>query len=351
MRPYTKYLDLLTKEQFNGDFHLGGSTPPLPPKLLNKSVSVKLNFSNYKKQLTDFKKHIAKKASTTEAEISLMPGSGQAAFQVLAALTEPGDTVIIEYPAYEPYLAAARFLGLNVVRFQRTGDIQADLAEIKNIAWGAKLILLSNPHCPTGWMYAPKSIQVLSEIKPWVVVDEVFLSLFSANAQFSHRSLLAQSNKFVFIGGLSKTTGLGFARTGWTIAAPEVADRITKIGGLLHCEFPAPSIPIAELALKNWKVIHSQICRLASQNRKLLNSFRKNPAHYLSHDLARGFFAMLKVPNSFSSGKAFTTTLLEEGVLVRDGAHFEMPEFVRFHTLLPSKQFKAAFAKIEKFYA
>ncbi len=349
MRPYTKYLDLLTKEQFDGDFHLGGSTPPLPAKLLNKSISVKLNFKNYKKQVSDLKKAIAKKAGTTESEISLMPGSGQAAFQVLAALTEPNDTVIIEYPAYEPYLAAARFLNLNVIRFQRTGDVAADLDEIKKLHWSAKAILLSNPHCPTGWMYHPKAVQAFKDIKPWIIVDEVFLPLFS-NGQFSHRSLLEQTSKFIFISGLSKTTGLGFARTGWTIAAPEVADKITKMGGLLHCEFPQPCIPVAEYAFKNWKMINSQLLKMSTANRKILNTFRKNPAHQLSHEFARGFFGMLKAPPSLSTGKAFAGALLKEGVLVRDGAHFEMPEFVRIHTLLPPREFKQAFAKISAHY-
>ncbi len=351
MRPYTKYLDLLVKEQFDDDFHLGGSTPPLPAKLANKSITVKLNFNSYRKQIGELKKTIAKKAGTTDSEITLMPGSGQAAFQTLAALTEPNDTVIIEYPAYEPYLAAARFLGLNVVRFQRTGDAEADLQEIKKLAWSAKLLLLSNPHCPTGWMYSPKTIQIFNQLKLWIVVDEVFLPLFSPNAQFSHRSLLAQTSKFVFIGGLSKSTGLGFARVGWTIAAPEVADKIARIGGHLHCEFPQPVIPVALYALQNWKVINSQILKLAAGNKKTIAAFRKNPAHYLSHDFFRGFFGMLKVPQSFGSGKAFTVALLKEGVLVRDGAHFEMPEFVRIHTLLPPKQFKQAFAKIAAHYA
>lgn len=350
MRAFTKYLDLLTKESFDGDFHLGGSTPPLPPKLLNKSVSYKLNFAKYKEQVSGLKKTIAKKAGTTESEISLMPGSGQAAFQVLAALTEPNDTVIIEYPAYEPFLAAARFLGLNVVRFQRTGDVASDLDEIKKLSWSAKALLFSNPHCPTGWMYHPKAIQAFSEIKPWIIVDEVFLPLFSAG-QFSHRSLLEQSSKFIFISGLSKSTGLGFARCGWTIAAPEVADKITKMGGLLHCEFPAPIIPVAELAFKNWKVINAQLLKMAGANKKIIQAFRKNPAHQLSHDFNKGFFGMLKAPPALSTGKAFAGALLKEGILVRDGAHFEMPEFIRIHTLSPSKEFKQAFAKISAHFA
>src|ERR1044071_6177963 len=37
----------------------------------------------------------------------------------MAALIEPGDEILFEHPAYEPMLAAARYLGAKVKRFAR----------------------------------------------------------------------------------------------------------------------------------------------------------------------------------------------------------------------------------------
>src|SRR4029453_9430866 len=38
----------------------------------------------------------------------------------MAALVQPGDEVLFEHPAYEPMLAAVRYLGGNVKRFSRS---------------------------------------------------------------------------------------------------------------------------------------------------------------------------------------------------------------------------------------
>src|SRR5665213_1816714 len=131
MRPYSKYLEVLKSEVYKGKHHLGGSTPYVVPLLLKKPIKISLDPTTYPQQLLATKKHIAKASKCRPEQISIVTGSTQACFQLLAAITEPGDSIIIEAPGYEPFLAAAKFLGLNILRYQRGDDLEKDLPQLR----------------------------------------------------------------------------------------------------------------------------------------------------------------------------------------------------------------------------
>ena len=79
-------------------------------------------------------------------------GTSMANMLAMAALIAPGDEVLIEHPAYEPLVAAARFLGAEVKRFARTGPAFAldPEAVAREVTERTRLIVLTNLHNPTG---------------------------------------------------------------------------------------------------------------------------------------------------------------------------------------------------------
>jgi aspartate/methionine/tyrosine aminotransferase len=349
MRPYSQFLDYVKTKDPVIKYHLGGSTPPVPPYLEKKAIRVPLNTKTYLADLLKLKKTLAKKIGCLDTEINFVPGSTIACTHVLAALTEPGDTIILERPIYEPYVATAKFLGLNVIRFARSDDFEKDLVELKNLAKQAKVLLVSNPHCPTGWFYKPDKMSVLNDLGLTVVVDEVFLPLFS-KGQISHKKHFTNWQNMIFISGLSKSTGLGYHRCGWIVAPEETSKKIGKIGLHFQADFPLGNIPVLQFALDNWMKINSDLRKIFTPNKKLIQNFNKKYPGYLSHDFENGFFGMLKIPADFSSGKEFAEKFLSKGILIRDGAHFEMPDYVRFNSALPAKDFKKVFEEIAKYY-
>ena len=85
--------------------------------------------------------------------VVIAQGTSMANFLTMATLLERGDEVLIEQPAYDPFLAAASYLGADIKRFARRFEngFQLDLDEVKNlISPRTKLIVLSNPHNPSG---------------------------------------------------------------------------------------------------------------------------------------------------------------------------------------------------------
>ena len=178
-------------------------------------------------------------------------------------------------------------------------------------------------------------------------MDEVFLPLW-CKGQLSHRLVLGKASPFIYISGLSKSTGLGYSRIGWTISDETAAEKIYRAGLLLHSDFPAPVVPVVEYAFKNWRKINQQLLQAGDANRPRLRKFAEQ--HPVSHDFSRGFFGMLKVPPRYASGAEFASELLRHKILVRDGAHFEMPEWFRIHILYPPRAFARAFGKIASYY-
>src|SRR6266404_1577744 len=98
MRPTSHYLEVLTAEVFEGENHLGGSTPPVIRALARKPLKISLDPADYKSEQEKVLKFLAKHSGSAMDEVSLVPGSTQACFQALAAITNPGDTIIIEAP-------------------------------------------------------------------------------------------------------------------------------------------------------------------------------------------------------------------------------------------------------------
>lgn len=83
----------------------------------------------------------------TPAEILVVNGAKQALYQALYAMTDPGDAVIIFKPYWPAYVATCRLLGLVPVLAELPATITAELLDQLP---PAKILILNNPHNPTG---------------------------------------------------------------------------------------------------------------------------------------------------------------------------------------------------------
>lgn len=344
MRPYSHYLENMLAEKITVKHHLAGSTPPLPTHWRKKTLrAAQINSSKapFNKTLLN---RLAKWAGTSADRVALCPGGSQCAFQVLAAVTSPGEKILIEFPVYEPFVAAAKFLGLKVVHFRRTGDFAKDLRAIKAGAKGCRRILISNPHCPTGQMYTGSELHKISKVRP-LIVDEVFLPLFDGG-----KITRVKSGDIISMGSFSKSLGLGSLRVGWVIADKSVQKKIRLIGFNMHIDMPSSAVQLAELASREWQPILRKSSALADKNRELVTRFIDNFPAAVPFGFEKGFFFMLKVPKRFRTGHAFAKEILKHGAWIRPGEDFSMPGFVRIHVLVPPKDFAKVFSAIASYY-
>jgi cystathionine beta-lyase len=113
--------------------------------------------------------------------------------ELLRAVTDPGDRVIVTPPVYPPFYDCIPEAGAIVERVPLTstdGGLQLDLAGIESaLAGGARAILLCNPHNPTGTVHSRESLAVLAELAERydaaVVSDEIHAPLVHPGIPFT----------------------------------------------------------------------------------------------------------------------------------------------------------------------
>lgn len=329
--------------------NLSGSTPPFcgaPNFFQNIEMTVDpLVVRERRRQLAAA---MAARQSAHPDEMHFSVGSSLVFTQVLAALTEPGDTVLIETPTYDPFVESARFLKLKVEFFRRSEDFEADFRALKKWRLKSKVMVVSNPNCPTGQIYNRENLIRLAGAVKTLIVDEVFLPLFSAGRM----SLLdgERPSNIVTIGSFSKSLGLSVLRLGWLRAPIEVGQKYEAIGLNLHIEGPAHSILAGLKAVENWDGLVAPNLKRADENRGILQSWAQKNPNRLSHDFSRGYFGTLTVPERFRSGDEFANEFLREtGVWLRPTTLFYQPKAVRFHMLLEPDQWGAVAKQLLEF--
>lgn len=344
MRPYSKYLKEIKSESIDAQYNLGGSTPPIQKGWRRITLEASQEESWKSPYLKSVKSKLATMAGVSVDQVVICPGGSQAAFQVLAATTEPGDTILLESPVYEPFVAAAKFLNLKIRYFKRSGVFENEISEIKIKSRGCKIALISNPHCPSGHLYSGGQLKKISSIIK-LVVDEVFLPIFSGG-----KITLARCGRIISLGSLSKSIGFSSLRVGWVIAEPKIARDVVSVGYNLNIDLPTSPLQIAEQCLTQWSRLLEDNLKLADKNRKVALEFSSKYPGLIPIPPVAGHFFALKVPRNFKSGRSFAKALLKKSVWVRPGEDFQMNGFVRVGLLIPNSDFIEAFSRIENFY-
>src|ERR1700694_2898737 len=110
---------------------------------------------------------------TVEAnQIRFLPGLVSALYAVCRAVGEPGDGIVTQTPVYPPFLggvkASGRILNIANLSVTRSGQIiryEMDFDALeKAITPQTRLLLLCNPHNPTGRVYTQAELEHLAEI-------------------------------------------------------------------------------------------------------------------------------------------------------------------------------------------
>ncbi|MCL2213063.1 MAG: pyridoxal phosphate-dependent aminotransferase [Oscillospiraceae bacterium] len=162
------------------------------------------------------------------------PGVVNAIHVAIMALTDPGDGIIIQQPAYYPFLGAVAATERRLVVNQLTEHngrygIDFDDFERQIIQENVKVFILCNPHNPVGRVFTAEELVKLGEIclrhKVYVIADEV------------HQDIVYNGHNHLVFAGLNED----FSNITVTCTAP------TKT-------FNLASLPVANIFISNEKM-------------------------------------------------------------------------------------------------
>lgn len=274
---------------------------------------------------------------TAAANVLVTGGAVEANFLLANVLIDPGDTVIIQSPAYQALYSVAEARGAKVKHWQMSlaAGYRPDLAELAAlIDAGTKAVIINIPHNPTGAVISQDDLETIigwaEEKDFWVICDEVYhdLALEEGIIPMPARSL---SEKTISIGSMSKSFGLSGLRLGWVAAPEDIVYRCWCWKDYTSISNSPLSDYLAAFALEHKEQIMGRNIPLARQNlTRLLEWYRRSDG-IIEYAVPRA--GVLSFPRlhglPFSTEEFCRRIYRDEGVLLVPGECFDRPGYLR----------------------
>jgi aspartate/methionine/tyrosine aminotransferase len=237
----------------------------------------------------------------SEREITVTCGSTEAMIDVLLAIINPGDEVIVFEPFYENYGpdaiisgATPRFVSLR--RPDWSFDEQELAAAFNN---KTKAIILNTPNNPTGKVFTREELQYIADLcEKWDVLcitDEIYEHIIYDGVQHvSMITLDGMRDRTILVNGMSKTYSVTGWRVGYILSPPEITGAIRKMHDFMTVGAPAPLMDAGATALRLPDDYYTGLAKHYQERRdrtmKMLNAAGLNPmlpkgAYYIMCDI------------------------------------------------------------------
>ena len=233
---------------------------------------------------------LAKNCNVAEENIFATIGTSLANHIAMAAVTEPGDEVLIEHPTYELLLSTAQYLGLKVKRFPRRFEdgFKLDVREVERaITPKTQLIVFTNLHNPSSVLTDEKTLKqvgaIARSIGARVLVDEVYLdAAFDLKPRSAfHLGRLSQGvgdlgKEFITTNSLTKVYGLSGLRCGWVLAEPDLVRKMWRLNDLFTVIPSHPSERLSVIAIAYLDRITQWARNILTINHATFNSWLRS---------------------------------------------------------------------------
>ncbi|MGH7163737.1 MAG: pyridoxal phosphate-dependent aminotransferase [Planctomycetota bacterium] len=256
--------------------------------------------------------------------VYLAGGTSLANFIALAALADPGETVLVETPRYASLAEIPRGLGCRVVDVPRCPS-----GRLGPLPAAGRLLVVTNPHNPTGRLLDAADWGALERFarRGVVLVDEVYRDL----QEHPGRVAAARHPRFLTTGSLTKAYGLGALRLGWVLGAPDLLREIARVDNLVSVQVATPSLLLARRLWPRLDGLRRRAVRHVDGN---LGFLRASGLRFVEPQA--GLTALVDV----GDGDAVADLLAKEGVAVARGSFFGAPAAVRVFLGAPPALFR-----------
>ena len=256
----------------------------------------------------------------TEYDISIAPGNFLI-MAALAAVTSPGDTVLIPDPGFPTYKLACDFLGLKTLSYSlypNNSNVFPAINYLDNdIKNQPKVIIINNPSNPLGIAYDGK--QILSAVKSLIdndvrmIIDETYINLV-----YDSTMALIPNIDAIRIRTFSKEHCAPGLRVGYVLANKKYSKTIADFISLtISCAPRFIQMAIAEyLSMDESSIFRESVIAEMKRRHDLLLNLMPDTAMLVKPNSA--FYAMIETGNDKDSFSFF----LEKNVATCPGSKF-----------------------------
>jgi len=340
------------------------------PKVIAEATidALKKNLTHYgpNRGRMDLRKVICKKLKEenglsydADEEIIITVGAAEAILDTVLAFVNEGDEVIVFTPAfmnYENLVHLADAKAVTVPLLEKNGfqiDPDAVRAVITN---KTQMIIVNNPHNPTGTVFNKEILKEIAEIAMennlLVLSDEIYEQIIYDGAKcYSMAAFDGMKERTITVNGFSKT----YAMTGWRLGYLATDRRLIPPILKLHQYVTtcAPTFLQAGVAATMEKEecrqnINNMISTFAARRRLLLNGLKKIEG--ITFVEPKGaFYAFINVSRTGLKAGEFAAELLEKkGVALVAGEGFgkDLDDYVRISYAVSESEIQEGLIRI-----
>jgi histidinol-phosphate aminotransferase len=285
---------------------------------------------------------VSAKFGVAQNQIVFGNGSNDILELAARAILQAGDEAIFSQHAFAVYPLVTQAVGATGVVVPAK-DFGHDLdAFLTAITPKTRLIFVANPNNPTGTLLKKDALKAFIHAVPkhvLIVLDEAYDEYLSADLKSEAIAWLAEYDNLIISRTFSKAYGLAGLRVGFGLMHASVADILNRVRQPFNVNSVAQAAAIASLADEDF-VARSYAANQAGMKQLTLGLTELG----LTFIPSFANFVSFKVPNA----AAVNQQLLQNGVIVRPVANYDMPDYLRVSIGLFSEnaRFLAVLAQI-----
>lgn len=182
-------------------------------------------------------------------------GANQAFINVILAITNPGDKIILFSPVYFNQVMAVKLAGCQPVILGSGEDYLPLLEEMYDVKTeDVKAIVTISPNNPTGAVYPKKMLQEINHFcrdeNLYHISDEVYEYFVFNNMEHISPAVFDETlDHTITIFSFSKAFGMAGYRIGYMVIPTEIYPEVLKVQDTINICAPAPSQAAAIAAL------------------------------------------------------------------------------------------------------
>lgn len=322
--------------------------------------------------LDAFIKHLGEKGISGYERKHLATGVGakHVLFNVMSALIDEGDEILIPTPYWTSYVDIADILGAKVKLLPCGPEQSYKLlpAQLEAaISPNTKLLLFNNPSNPTGMVYDEAEVRAIADVlvkhELWVLSDDIYNRMVFDGLKYTHLVTARPElrDRVVIIDSISKTYGMPGWRVGLAAGPESVAGAMTTLNSNHITNLPEVVTAAAVAAMNGPQDIPVQKCAEFQKKRdEVIAALNAIPgvrcpvprgAFYAFPDVSCAFgktHGALRIRNDVE----FCNALLEsKGVAVVPGSAFGEPRSIRISYTCKPAELTEGLRRMQQFFA
>jgi histidinol-phosphate aminotransferase len=255
-------------------------------------------------------------------------GNGSNDILELAARTfvTKGDQIIFSEHAFAVYKIVSQAVGGRGIEAPSDNYSHNLDAFLSLISDKTKLIFIANPNNPTGTLIKKKVLKDFLDNVPEsivVVLDEAYDEYLNESLKSDSFGWLNNYKNLIVSRSFSKAYGLAGLRIGYGVSSPELIELMNRVRQPFNVNHLAQIAATESLKDKNF----IEETRSMNNNgmKQLTDAFRKLDLEYIP---SYGNFVSFKLEDE-KTAMMYYQHLLNNGVIVRSIANYDLPEFLR----------------------